>query len=134
MTDTPKDGDLGAAEFGDAVQYNGTDWLDWYGSRNNHNITPTGERAISIKLCEDAAVILRRHGYPGMADTLDPPTPTPDEPRWPENTIVNYGDSEYLYIVNADGVPCSRRGIRTGFPLDSDWWRVVGTFTPKGDA
>ena len=151
MTDTPKDGDLGTTAAGHFVKHCDGDW--YYGTGRVANpdmdaITPMGERATPIETCEAVAEFLRfGTGLVGhwraAADILDPPTPEP--PRFREGDVVAYGDSEYLYVVNADGVPCSyvvnadgvprsRNGAATTYPLDSDRWRVIGTFTPKEDA
>ena len=77
MTNEPKDGDLGLTAHPLFVRYNGSEWMHPNG-RDADVVTPTNERAVSIKLCEDAAVLLRKYGYTGMADILDPPTSKED--------------------------------------------------------
>ena len=150
MTDTPKDGDIGRAGSHSYLRFSNGKWTYPSGGGTSYDITPTGECAVPTEWRDDVKAVAAEmreaiaewgdYGPPNeadirqWADRIDPPTPEP-EPRWRENTIVNYGDNEFLYIVNADGVPCSRNGAPTGYPLDSERWRVLGTFTPlpEGD-
>ena len=149
MTDTPKDGDLGTTAAGHFVKHRDGDW--YYGTGRVANpdmdaITPMGDRAIPIDVCKLAAADERRladsfdavgeptsaHACRERADILDPPTP---EPRWRENDVVVWGDDPNHYYINAEGVPCHPHGEPVAETLiDPDEWRVVGTFTPKGDA
>ena len=138
MTDTPKDGDLGST-VGQILflRYSEGDWRHPDGDAVTTSFIPTGERAVPIDVCKTVAEWLREHPerelmreFGEWADILDPPTPEP-EPRFRENDVVVYGDAP-TYIVNAEGVPCMD-GRPTRHPLDSDLWRVVGTFTPLPD-
>ena len=85
MTNTPKDGDLGLTAHPLFVRYNGSEWMHPNG-RDADVVTPTGERAIPIDVCEQVARFLRSGDnsapenlwYFQMADILDPPTPIPE--------------------------------------------------------
>ena len=86
MTDTPKDGDLGLTRHPLFVRYDGSEWMHPNG-RDADVVTPTGERAIPIDVCERASADLRDAANEEWtnesvaaemradADVLDPPTP-----------------------------------------------------------
>ena len=138
MSDTPKDGDLGTTIFGNLRRWSNGVYRRAGGGPDFVDITPTGERAAPIDWHDDVEAVaaemrawdtgneLVTRRVAAWADRLVPLTPKP--PRWPENTVLVCGDSPHRWFVNAKGVPVDSRGYESAHPVDSDLWRVLGTF------